>query len=61
MYIIPFYFVLDTDHDQFAIPALEAYVAACEKEFPQLASDLRGVIAVAKIKQETGQREREGL
>jgi hypothetical protein len=45
-----FYFVLDTDHDQFSVPALEAYVSTCEKEFPALAADLRGVVAVAKIK-----------
>ena len=45
-----FYFVLDVDHDQFSVQALEAYAKACEKEFPKLAADLQGVIAVAKIK-----------
>lgn len=45
-----FYFVLDVDHDQFSIAALEAYVIACDKQFPKLASDLRGVIAATKIK-----------
>lgn len=34
------YFVLDTDHDPFAIPALKAYAAACEEEYPQLAVDI---------------------
>jgi len=47
-----FYFVLDVDHDQFSIPALEAYAVACEKEFPKLSSDLKGIIAMAKIKHE---------
>lgn len=35
------YFVLDPGHDKFAIPALLAYAAACEREFPVLAADLR--------------------
>jgi hypothetical protein len=45
-----YYFVLDTDHDKFSIPALQAYAAACESEYPKLAADLQGVIAVAKAK-----------
>lgn len=45
-----FYFVLDCDHDEFAIPALEAYVEACKEKFPALASDLHGVIAMEKVK-----------
>jgi hypothetical protein len=45
-----FYFVLDCDHDEFSVAALEAYIAACEAKFPKLAADLRGVVAVAKIK-----------
>lgn len=35
------YFVLDEVHDKFAGPALRAYAAACEEEFPGLAHDLR--------------------
>lgn len=35
------YFVLDIDHDQFAIPALRAYADACEAEYPLLAADIR--------------------
>lgn len=35
------YFVLDLVHDQFSGPALLAYADACEKQFPQLAEDLR--------------------
>jgi hypothetical protein len=35
------YYVLDLDHDRFAAPALLAYAAACEVEFPALAADLR--------------------
>ena len=35
------YFVLDLDHDRFAIDALIAYEAACADEYPALARDLR--------------------
>jgi hypothetical protein len=35
------YFVLDLDHDPHAAPALEAYAASCEKDYPLLARDLR--------------------
>jgi hypothetical protein len=45
-----FYFVLDTDHDQFSVPALTAYANACEKEFPKLAADLRGLLSALKVK-----------
>lgn len=43
-----YYFVLDIDHDQFAIPALEAYAAACATDFPALASDLVRIVAIRK-------------
>jgi hypothetical protein len=33
-------FVLDFGHDRFALPAMEAYVAACRESYPQLAQDL---------------------
>lgn len=36
------YFVLDIDHDKFAIPALRAYA---EAEFPLLAADIREKIS----------------
>lgn len=45
-----YYFVLDVDHDEFSIPALEAYAKACAEKFPKLAADLQGVIAVARVK-----------
>lgn len=35
------YFVLDMNHDKYAKVAIEAYVKACEAEYPQLAADLR--------------------
>ncbi len=35
------YFVLDWQHDPFAIPAALAYADACESEYPELAKDLR--------------------
>lgn len=37
------YFVLDLDHDPFAIPAIRAYADACERGgYRALAHDLRG-------------------
>ncbi|AJD82946.1 hypothetical protein PJWF_00052 [Achromobacter phage JWF] len=38
------YFVLDLDHDKFAVPALRAYADACEREYPILAQDIRRMI-----------------
>lgn len=35
------YFVLDMNHDRFAIAALKAYVEACEGDYPLLAKDLK--------------------
>jgi hypothetical protein len=35
------YYVLDWEHDKFALPAMEAYAMACEEEFPRLAEDIR--------------------
>jgi len=34
------YFVLDLNHDKFAMSALTAYAAACKEEYPQLAQEL---------------------
>lgn len=34
------YFVLDVTHDEFAIPALAAYAAACRNDYPALADDM---------------------
>lgn len=39
------YFVLDLAHDDFALPALEAYAKACRKTHPALADDIARVIA----------------
>lgn len=38
------YFVIDLEHDEFAIPALKAYAKACAKAKPELAADLRTMI-----------------
>ena len=38
------YFVLDLEHDPYAIPALKAYADACRAEYPELAADLDLVI-----------------
>lgn len=35
------YFVLDLTHDRHATPAIEAYAASCEADYPFLARDLR--------------------
>ena len=35
------YFVLDLEHDEFAVDAMAAYARACRKKFPFLAVDLR--------------------
>ena len=35
------YFVLDWEHDPFAVPAALAYASACEATYPELAKDLR--------------------
>lgn len=35
------YFVLDVNHDPYAVAALKAYIKKCEKKYPKLAEDLR--------------------
>jgi len=37
------YFVLDLTHDKYAIPAILAYAKVCQKEFPLLSRDLKGI------------------
>lgn len=39
------YFVLDLGHDEYAIPALEAYAKACKTKFPELAKDIERIAA----------------
>lgn len=34
------YFILDLEHDEFAIPAIQAYALACAREYPKLSVDL---------------------
>lgn len=43
------YFVLDWEHDPFAIPAARAYADACEKTHPILARDLRARASRAEL------------
>ena len=38
------YFVIDLEHDKFAIPALQAYKEACSSDYPKLSSDLDSLI-----------------
>jgi len=40
------YFVLDLDHDPFALAALRAYAEACSETHPELAADLRAKCAL---------------
>lgn len=42
------YFVLDIDHDEYALPALRAYATACAGEYPNLAADLFEIVAKRK-------------
>lgn len=44
------YFVLDYIHDPYAIPALEAYAAACFKDLPNLSQEISAL--VGKLKNE---------
>lgn len=37
-------FVLDLDHDAYALPALRAYADACQFSHPELANDLRAMV-----------------
>jgi hypothetical protein len=39
------YFVLDVNHDMFAVPALAAYAKACREEYPKLADDIELALA----------------
>lgn len=50
-----FYFVLDTTHDKFWIPAMTAYANACESEYPLLARDIRERLLAAPSPAETSQ------
>lgn len=38
------YFVLDCDHDPHAKAAIKAYADSCEKDYPDLALDLRNML-----------------
>jgi hypothetical protein len=40
-----YYFVLDLDHDKYAIPALIAYASVCWEEYPELADDIMAMVA----------------
>lgn len=42
------YFVLDLNHDPFAVPALEAYAKACRELYPKLADDIELALATAE-------------
>lgn len=45
-----FFFVLDLDHDKFAIPALNAYIQSCNAEYPLLAADLKALVEARQKK-----------
>ena len=44
------YFVLDWQHDPFAVPAARAYATACESKYPALAEDLRAKADAAEAR-----------
>lgn len=50
------FFVLDLVHDEFAIPALQAYMIACGKKFPELAKDLQLKLFEISILKEEDER-----
>jgi hypothetical protein len=39
------YFVLDLEHDQFAISALKAYAKACRRQYPELAAHIDSIVS----------------
>ncbi len=43
------YFILDLDHDPYAIPALKAYADACQDRYQKLAKDLRHWLLTGKV------------
>jgi len=51
------YFVLDLEHDEHAIPAIEAYAASCERSEPQLAKDLQQIVLASESYPACGCRE----
>lgn len=48
------YFVLDVNHDPFAVTALRAYAAACQEKYPELADDLRDIARKATEEKQSG-------
>jgi hypothetical protein len=48
------YFVLDWTHDEFVIPAMQAYADACAQTFPELAADIRSRIQHHKSQTPSG-------
>lgn len=48
------YFVLDWEHDPFAIPAALAYAKACKDKFPKLAAELRAKAKELRSKRKKG-------
>jgi hypothetical protein len=43
------YFVLDWNHDPYAVPAMRAYVQACRETHPELARDIEARIDQALL------------
>lgn len=40
------YYVLDLNHDRYALPALHSYAGACRSEYPELAEELERLIGM---------------
>lgn len=47
------YFVLDLEHDEFAMAALVAYASAAREDYPQLARDIKKIIKAHEAKEAT--------
>lgn len=43
------YYVLDLEHDDFALPALRAYAKACRKTHPALADDIDTIVETLPV------------
>lgn len=46
------HYVLDINHDPYALPALAAYAEACKNEYPLLSKDLEQLVRIKKQEME---------
>ena len=48
------YYVLDLDHDQYALAALATYAESCSRQYPLLARDLRNILRLRGFRRRGG-------